>query len=89
MKELVLKIHITPNAEKFEVSGFDAWRNALKIRARSEPIEGKANKEIEKELSKVLDAKVRIISGEKSRDKKILATGNESKVKEKLAAYKA
>ena len=88
MKELVLKLHITPNAEKFEISGFDAWRNALKVRTRSKPIEGKANREIEQELSKVLDAEVKIISGGKSRDKKALVKGNESKVIEKLAAYK-
>ena len=89
MKEFVLKIRTTPNAEKFDISGFDAWRNALKVRTRSKPIEGKANKEIEKELSKVLDAKVKIISGEKSRDKKVLVIGNADKVYEKLAAYKA
>jgi len=88
MKELVLNIHVTPDAEKFEVSGFDVWRNALKVRTRSKPLEGKANKEIEKELSKVLDAEVKIISGEKSRDKKVLVKGS-GKVMEKLAGYKA
>jgi len=87
MTELVLNLHITPNAEKFEVSGFDAWRNALKVRVRSKPIEGKANKEIEQELSRVLGAEVKIISGGKSRNKKIIVKGKA--VVEKLARYKA
>ena len=89
MKELVLKIHVVPNAEKFEISGFDAWRKALKVRARSKPIEGKANKEIERELSKALGAEVKIISGGNSRDKKVLVKGNTGEAVEKLAKYRA
>src|SRR3989344_4018774 len=79
MKKLVLNLHITPNSGKFEISGFDEWRNALKVRTRSKPIEGKANTELERELSRVLGAEVKIISGGKSRDKKALVIGNESK----------
>jgi len=64
-----------------------ATLNALKVRVRSKPIEGKANKEIEQELSRVLGAEVKIISGGKSRNKKIIVKGKA--VVEKLARYKA
>ena len=69
---VIIELHIIPNAKKNEILG--EYNNKLKIKISSPPVEGNANKEIIKFLSKILKinkSKIKIISGEKNRDKKI------------------
>lgn len=65
-----IKFRIIPNASKTEFAG--EYGEALKVKLSSPPLEGKANSELVKFLSKALDvskASIKIISGETSRDK--------------------
>ena len=65
-------IEVSPNSNKFQISGFNEWRNRFEIRIKQIPQKGKANKEIVKELSKIFNCNVGISKGEKSSQKTIV-----------------
>ena len=65
----VLNVKVIPNAKKNDVS---EERGRLKVHVRALPVGGKANKAMIKVLAEYFKTKkndVRIISGEKSREK--------------------
>ena len=72
-KGVIFKVKVLPNSNAFEVIGFDSWQNALKVRVESPAIEGQANQELEKELSKFLETKIEIIQGHASNQKIVRA----------------
>lgn len=68
-----LKLRIIPNAKKSEIVG---WldEQTLKIKIHAPPVEGKANDELVRFLSKswgIKKSEIRIVSGETGRDKVI------------------
>lgn len=68
----ILGIYLQPGAKKTEVSG--VHDNHIKIKVNSPPVDGKANEALILFLSEFLDipkSKIKIVSGEKSRIKKI------------------
>lgn len=65
---VVLEAHVKPRSKIFSVQVGDE----IVIFCRNPPVEGKVNKELVKELSKIFKRKVDIISGSHSRTKKIL-----------------
>ena len=67
-----IDIEVSPNSNKFQISGFNEWRNRFEIRIKQVPQKGKANKEIVKELSKIFNCDVSISKGEKSSQKTIV-----------------
>ncbi len=67
--------HVLPRAKKDEISGIHG--NALKIRTTAPPVEGKANKSVINILAKrlkIAKSRIKIISGETSRNKEILVS---------------
>lgn len=65
-----IKFRIIPNARKTELAG--KYANAVKIKLSAPPIEGKANAELIKYLSKSLGvskSSITFVSGETSKDK--------------------
>lgn len=70
-----ISIRITPNAKKTEIIGTDDTlfgESVMKIKVATPPVEGKANKEVIAFLADhygVAKSKVRIVSGDKSRNK--------------------
>ncbi|AJF60641.1 MAG: hypothetical protein QT03_C0001G1160 [archaeon GW2011_AR10] len=87
MKGFILNLHVTSNSKEFKLEGFDFWRNALKLKTKSKPLKGQANKEIEAELEKLLEAKVKIVSGKNSRNKKVLVEKSREEALAKLGAF--
>ncbi|MBP1912513.1 DUF167 domain-containing protein [Thermococcus stetteri] len=82
---VLLLIYVQPKAKKNAVEGVDEWRGRLKVRIAAPPVEGKANKEVVKFLSKLLGAEVSIVTGETSREKDLLVRGlSADEVKKKL-----
>ncbi len=71
----LLFVYVQPKAKKNEIEGIDEWRGRLKVKIQAPPVEGKANKELVKFLSKVLGADVEIVRGETSREKDLLVKG--------------
>ena len=81
----LLLIYVQPKAKKNAIEGIDEWRGRLKVKIKAPPVEGKANKEVVKFLSKLLDAEVEIVKGETSREKDLVVKGMKpGKVKERL-----
>lgn len=65
-----IKFRIIPNARKTELAG--EYANAVKIKLSAPPIEGKANAELIKYLSKSLGvskSSIAFVSGKTSKDK--------------------
>lgn len=66
---ILVDIEVSPKSKKFEIAGYNEWRERIEIRLKSPPLKGKANKEIINEFSKLTKKDVEIISGLKSQHK--------------------
>ncbi|MBC7371555.1 MAG: YggU family protein [Bdellovibrionaceae bacterium] len=81
-----LNVFIQPNASKNEIIG--PHNGALKIKIQTPPVDGKANEELIKFLSKILEhpkKNIVILKGETSRSKLVLITGlGLEQIKQKL-----
>ena len=68
----ILEILVKPRSADFRIviEGEDVI-----ISCREEPVKGKVNKEIIKELSKILEKKVELVSGFFSKQKRLLIKG--------------
>lgn len=76
---------MVPNSDNFEITGINPWRNQVRISVKAAPKKGAANKELLNELESILGCPVKILSGEKSRSKKILIEGlSENTIVDKL-----
>jgi len=64
-----IKICVTTNSKKFAIRGFDEWRNAWLVSVKEKAEKGKANKELISELGRIFGKDVKIVSGERSREK--------------------
>ena len=72
MNQLLITVYLQPGSKKTEVSGMHDGH--IKIKVNSPPVDGKANEALILFLSEFLDIqkfKIKIVSGEKSRIKKI------------------
>jgi uncharacterized protein (TIGR00251 family) len=78
---VILKIFVKPNSPKFSVQ-FDG--EEILIHATEEPVKGKVNKEIIKELTKLFHAQVEITSGATSKQKQLYVKGLTKKQAEEL-----
>ncbi len=67
MSENKFKVIVKTNASKSEIISFND--NTYKINLHAKPLEGEANKELIRFLSKKLKKQVRIISGFRSKEK--------------------
>ena len=68
----IITIFVKPNAQKFTV---ELDGDEIVVHSTEEPVKGKVNKEILKELSKLLHAKVEISSGATSKQKQLVVHG--------------
>ncbi len=78
---VVLEVFVKPNSQKFEVV---VEGDEVVVRCTEEPVKGKVNKEIIKELSKLLHSRVEIISGATSKQKVLLLREAKKNEVEKL-----
>jgi uncharacterized protein len=65
----ILTIFVKPNSPKFKIE-FDG--DEIVVYSTEEPIKGKVNKEIIKELTKIFHKETEIVSGATSKQKKVL-----------------
>ena len=79
-KGVILKIRVSPGRSAFGIRGFDSWSSSLLLTAGEPPEKGKANKEIERELSVIFGKPVWITSGRKSRNKTVIVQGSKSEI---------
>lgn len=76
---ITLMIEVSPNSGKFQITGYNEWRQTLEVKIKAPPTKGKANKEIMKEFSKLTGHPAEIISGHKSRQKTLKISGIDEK----------
>ena len=76
MKEIVLKVYLQPRSPKNEVVG--PYRDGIKVKVTSPPVEGKANEELLRFLSrvwKIPQSHIEIIRGHYAREKILRISG--------------
>lgn len=78
---VILKIFVKPNSPKFKV---DYDSEEIVVYSTEEPVKGKVNKEIVKELSKLLHAKVEFAAGLTSKQKQLIVKGMDKQQAEQL-----
>jgi hypothetical protein len=84
-KGIIILVKVIPGSSKSELS--DIIDGVLKIKLNSPPIEGKANSECIKILSKFLNipkSSIEIINGAKSKNKSVLIKCTEEYLKTKI-----
>jgi len=65
----IIEVFVKPNQPKFKIT---TENDEILISSTEEPVKGKVNKEIIKQLSKLFHAKVELTSGSTSRHKTLL-----------------
>ncbi|MFQ3549817.1 MAG: DUF167 domain-containing protein [Armatimonadota bacterium] len=72
MEDTILRLHVTPRSSRNEIIGFK--EDVLYIKITAPPVDGSANSAIIKFLAESLKIKknqIELISGEKSREKRV------------------
>ncbi|MCW3993100.1 MAG: DUF167 domain-containing protein [Candidatus Bathyarchaeota archaeon] len=64
-----MEIHVKPRSKEFKIV---AEGEEIVVFCREEPVKGKVNKELIKELSRLFHKKVNLVSGFASKQKKVL-----------------
>jgi uncharacterized protein len=86
----LLNLHVSPGAKSTSLEGLYG-EGAIKLKVAAPPVGGKANAEVERFLSKLLDvpsSDVKIIRGASSRDKTVLVRGaTQAEIHETLVAH--
>ena len=69
---VVLEVFVKPSSQRFDITVDDG---EIVVFCTEQPVKGKVNKELVKEVSKLFHAKVEIVSGLTSKQKRLLITG--------------
>ena len=90
MEGTLLNVRVSPGARRTEIEG-PYGENAIKMRASSLPVNGRANAEVERVLANLLEiplSAVSVVRGASSRDKTVLVRGLEpDETRKALAAH--
>jgi uncharacterized protein (TIGR00251 family) len=70
---VVLNVYVKPESREFKI---DVEDGELVAHCKESPVKGKVNRELMKELSKLFEKKVEIVSGFASKQKKVLIRGS-------------
>lgn len=76
METVRLVVRLVPRASRNEVAGFEG--ETLRVRVTAPPVEGRANRALERLLAKRLDlprGAVRVVAGQASRNKVVAVDG--------------
>jgi uncharacterized protein (TIGR00251 family) len=66
---VILELYVKPRSREFKIV---AEGEEIVVFCREEPVKGKVNKELIKELSRIFHKKVNLVSGFASKQKKVL-----------------
>jgi len=80
----VIEVFVKPNSQRFDIVVGD---DEIVVFCTEQPVKGKVNKELLKEFSKLFHAKVELVSGLTSKQKRLLITSiGQKEVKQILRA---
>jgi len=68
----ILEVSVKPRSKEFKVV---VEENTIVVFCTEDPVKGRVNKELVKELSRVFHRPVELVSGFSSRDKRVLIRG--------------
>jgi len=81
---VIIEIFVKPISNRFEVTVDD---RKIVVLCKEQPVKGKVNKELARELSKFFHAKIELVSGFSSKQKRIFIKGlSKSEVEQLLTA---
>jgi uncharacterized protein len=83
---VILTVYVKPNSPKFKI---ELDGGEIVVYSTEEPVKGKVNKEILKELTKLFHAPVELASGAASRQKQLLVKGVTKEKVEQLMQFSA
>ena len=66
---VILEVHVKPRSREFRI---EADGDEIVVFCREEPVKGKVNKELIKELSRLFNKEVKLVSGFTSKQKRLL-----------------
>jgi uncharacterized protein (TIGR00251 family) len=69
---VIIEMLVKPNSQRFDIVVDD---DELVVFCTEQPVKGKVNKELVKAFSKLFHAKVELVSGLTSKQKRLLITG--------------
>ncbi|TRO53151.1 hypothetical protein E2P63_02665, partial [Candidatus Bathyarchaeota archaeon] len=69
---VIVEVFVKPNSKGFKIA---AGTDEIVVFCTEQPIRGKVNKELLKEFSELFHAKVELVSGVTSKQKRLLITG--------------
>jgi uncharacterized protein (TIGR00251 family) len=69
---VIIELYVKPHSKEFSLA---TGEDGLVVSSQEPPVKGRVNKELVKELSKLFQANVQIISGQTSKRKRILISG--------------
>lgn len=81
---LEVQIYVSPRSSKQGLDGIDEWRKRLIVRVKAPPLDGKANKEVEKFLKDLTGMNSSVTRGMTDRRKTVLIEGDFISIFEKL-----
>jgi uncharacterized protein (TIGR00251 family) len=87
LSEIAAKI--IPQSSSFSIGKTNEWTREITLHVKAPPQNGRANREIENELKRLLGIQAEIVSGHKSPHKKIRFHAPIGEVEQKLAQYAA
>jgi uncharacterized protein (TIGR00251 family) len=68
-KDLILDVYVRPRAKEFKIV---VEADEIVVHCREEPVGGRVNRELVKELSRFFGRRVELVSGFSSRQKRLL-----------------
>jgi uncharacterized protein (TIGR00251 family) len=81
---VIVEVFVKPNAKSFKIT---VSADEIVVFCTEQPVKGKANKELVKEFSKFFHAKVKLVSGATSKQKRLLITGVTKSEVEQLLCF--
>ena len=81
---VTFNIRVSPGNDSFGIKGCDSWSDSLLVSTSGPRERGKANREIEKGLSRLFGKSAEIISGKTAKNKVVLVRAEKKSVERVL-----
>lgn len=78
-KNVLLRVKVKPSSDNFKVTKINKWTGLLEIKLSQPAKKGKANEELVKKLGEILNKKIGIKTGRRSREKTLIVYNSSKK----------
>ena len=81
---LEVDVLVSPRSNRSGPEGYDEWRKMLILRVKAPPLDGRANKEVEKTFREITGFKCEVTSGQLNRQKTVTVYGDPAAASEAI-----